>query len=68
MLGALHIEMASVKMLGKWLRGSGWAGVMYNAGVTTQGVAESFLWASHVTRPYTTRTLGDGSMSSYSDE
>ena len=50
MLGGLHIEMASLKMLGKWLSGSGWAEVMCNAGVATQGVAESFLSASHVTR------------------
>ena len=50
MLGGLHIEMASFKMLGKWLSGSGWAEVMCNAGVATQGVAESFLSASHVTR------------------
>ena len=50
MFGGLHIEMASFKMLGKWLSGSGWAEVMCNAGVATQGVAESFLSASHITR------------------
>ena len=50
MLGGLQIEMASFKILGKWLSGSGWAGVMCNAGVATQGVAESFLSVSHVTR------------------
>lgn len=49
MLGGLHIEMASLKMVGKWLSGSGWAKVMCNAGVATQRVAESFLSASHVT-------------------
>lgn len=50
MMGGLHIEMASFKMLGKWLSGSGWPEVMCNAGVATQGVAESFLFASHVAR------------------
>ena len=50
MLGGLHIEMAAFKMLGKWVSGSGWAEVICNAGVATQGVAESFLTASHITR------------------
>ena len=50
MLGGLHIEMASFKMLGKWLNYSGWAEALCNAGVATQGVADSFLAASHLTR------------------
>jgi hypothetical protein len=50
MMERLHIEMASFKMLGKWMSVSGWSDIMCNAGVTTQGVAESFLSASHVTR------------------
>ena len=50
MLGGLHIEMAAFKMLGKWLSGSGWAEALCNAGVATQGVANSFLAASHLTR------------------
>ena len=50
MMGGLHIEMASFKMLGKWLTGCGWSEIMYSAGVATQGIAESFLTASHVTR------------------
>jgi hypothetical protein len=50
MMGGLHIEMASFKMLRKWLSGSGWPEVMCNAAVATQGIAESFLSASHVTR------------------
>lgn len=50
MLGGLHIEMASLKVLGEWLSGSGWTEVIHSAGVATQGVAESFLSASHVTR------------------
>ena len=50
MLGGLQIEIASFKMLGKWVAGSGWSDVMCNAGVATQGIADSFLTASHVTR------------------
>ena len=50
MLGGLHIEMAAFKMLGKWLNCSGWAEALCNAGVATQGVADSFLAASHLTR------------------
>ena len=50
MLGGLHIEMAAFKMLGKWVSGSGRAEAICNAGVATQGVAESFLTASHLTR------------------
>ena len=42
--------MASFKMLGKWVAGSGWSDVICNAGVATQGIADSFLTASHVTR------------------
>lgn len=50
MLEGLHMEVASFKILGKWLSGSGWADVMWSAGVAMQGVAESFLLANHVTR------------------
>ena len=50
MLGGLHIEMAAFKMLGKWLNCSGWAEALCNARVATQGVADSFLAASHLTR------------------
>ena len=37
-------------MLGKWTEGSGWTDVLVNAGVATQGVADSFITASHLTR------------------
>ena len=50
MLGGLHVEIASWKMLGKWLTGSGWAETVCTAGVVTQGVAESLLTASHLSR------------------
>lgn len=48
--GGHHIEMAFLKMLKKWLAGSGCFQIMCNAGVATQGVAELFLCASHVKR------------------
>ena len=42
--------MVAFKMLGKWLSGSGWAEALCNAGVATQGVANSFLAASNLER------------------
>lgn len=50
MFGGLHIEMAAFKTLGDLLEGSGWTGVLIQAGVATPGTADSFLKASHVTR------------------
>ena len=50
MFGGLDIEMAAYKMLGKWTEGSGWTVVLVNAGVATQGVADSFITTSHLTR------------------
>ena len=49
-LGGLHIEMATLRMLGHWLTGSGWIQCLVEAGIATSGVAESFLTASHVKR------------------
>lgn len=50
MLGGLHIEMDALKVVGKWITGSGWAEMICNSGVASQGVADSFLTAKHVTR------------------
>ena len=50
MLGGLHIEMAAFKALGKWFLGSGWCEVLTNATVTSPGISNSFLIASHITR------------------
>ena len=50
MLGGLHMEMASWKMLDNWLTGTGWAETVCSAGGVTQGVAESLLTASHLSR------------------
>ena len=50
MFGGLHIELAMLKTLGKWLDKSGWTTVMANADVATPGVVESFISAKHITR------------------
>ena len=51
MFGGLHIEMASLKVLGDLLEESGWTGTLTQASVATPGTADSLLKASHVTRP-----------------
>ena len=50
MPGGLHIEMAASKVLGNWLDGSGWTSVIVDVGVTSTGVADSFIKVSHLTR------------------
>lgn len=50
MFGGLHIEMAFLKVIGDWLRDSGWTEALSDAHVASSGVADSFLKASHVTR------------------
>ena len=50
MFDGLHIEMAALKMLGDWLKGSGWVQALVQAEITTQGTADSFLKAAHVVR------------------
>ncbi len=50
MLGRLHIKMATLNVIGKWLAGSGWTEAIVDAGVATSGVADSFLKGKHVTR------------------
>ena len=50
MFGGLHIEMAALKTLGDWLRGSGWVQALVQAEITTPGTADSFLQAAHVAR------------------
>ena len=48
--GGLHIDMAALKTLGDWLRGSGWVQALVQAEIATPGTADSFLRAAHVTR------------------
>lgn len=50
LLGGLHTEITSYKVLGHWLEGSGWVEALQEAEIATPGIAESFLKASHVTR------------------
>ena len=47
MLGGLHIEMATLKLLGDWL---GWTNALVQAGIASSGTANSFVNASHVTK------------------
>ena len=49
-LGPLHSEMLLLKLLGDWLRDSGWIAILIDAEVTTPGRAEAMLKGSHVTR------------------
>ena len=49
-LGPLHSEMLILKLLGDWLRDSGWIATLIDAEVTTPGRAEAMLKGSHVTR------------------
>ena len=50
MMGGLHLEMTTMKMLGHWLNGSGWATVLAESGVTTSGRADEALKGSNVAR------------------
>ena len=50
MMGGLHIEMATLKTLGDWLKGSGWVQALVQADLATPGTADSFLQAAHVMR------------------
>ena len=52
MFGGLHIEMATLKLLGDWLEDSGWtiANALIQAEIASSGTANSFILASHVTK------------------
>ena len=50
MMGGLHIEMASLKMVGHWLNNSGWDSTLVQADITTRGRADAILRATHITR------------------
>lgn len=50
MMGALHIEMATLNVLGDWLEGSGWVEVLIEAQINSPGRAESVLSGTHVKR------------------
>ena len=61
-LGSLHIEMAALKALGKWLDGSGWKEALMKAEVASEGVAESFISASHLARTQRAHQITAGSL------
>ena len=50
MMGSLHIEMHLLKLLGDWLRESGWTTLLLQAEITTSGRAEAMLSGTQVTR------------------
>lgn len=50
LFGGLHIEMAALKTLGDWLKGSGWVQALVQADIITVGTADSCLRALHVAR------------------
>ena len=50
MMGGLHIEMASLKMVWHWLKSSRWDSALVQADITTSGRADAILKASHFTR------------------
>ena len=50
MMGPLHIEMAALKTIGDWLKGSGWCSALVEAEISSAGTAESFLHASHISK------------------
>ena len=49
-LGPLHSEMLIEKLLGDWLRDSGWTAILIDAEVTSPGRAEVLLKGTHVTK------------------
>ena len=50
MMGGLHIEMAVLRLLGKWLKGSGWTSVLVESGMISSGRSDALLKASHLKR------------------
>lgn len=50
MMGGLHVEMAALKVIGQWLKESGWTEALVEARVTTQGRSQSMLQVSNVSR------------------
>ena len=50
MMGGLHIEMAVLKVIGDWLKMSGWAYLIFAANTTSEDRAESLVNGSNVSR------------------
>ena len=51
MMGHLHTEMSAWKTLGDWLEDSGCRSALIEAEIASSGTAQSFLHASHVSKP-----------------
>lgn len=49
-LGGLHIEMATLSVLGNWLEDSGWTSALVQANIASPGVVNSFVKGSNVKR------------------
>ena len=50
MMGALHIEMAALRMVGRILKGSGWTTAIEESDLVSAGITESFLSVTNVTK------------------
>ena len=50
MFGGLHIEISLWNTIGEFLEGSGWTSALCDAGIVTQGTADSSLKASNLTK------------------
>ena len=50
MMGGLHLEMASLKMVGHWLDKSGWDSALVQADITTRGRGDGILKAEKLKR------------------
>lgn len=50
MMGGLHIEMAALRMVGSFLKGSGWRTAIEESGFASSGTAESFLSVGSATK------------------
>ena len=50
MFGGLHIEMTALKSIGSMLEDSGWTSALVEADVVSSGTADSFLFATNVTK------------------
>lgn len=50
MMGPLHIEMATINMIGDWLQSSGWVNIIIKSEMHTPGRADSLLSGKHPKR------------------
>ena len=48
MFCGLQIEIGDLKIAEQWLNGSDWCEGLVNSGITTTGMSDSYLHASHI--------------------